>query len=122
MTETLERPAAVSVLVPSRWLRLRFWVLGLRLPEPYRPWAAQQITDPHYLRRRSVGMLGLLVFWVPALALLTAGDGSVVVLAGPVGLLLGALLQSRRHVDGVAARRWCSATRGSPPTVGWSLR
>ncbi len=92
----LVRPAAPPVIVPPRALRLRFWVLGLRLPEPYRPWAAQQITDPQYLRRRSVGMLGLLVFWVPALALLTAGDGSVFLLAGPVGVVLGALLQARR--------------------------
>ena len=65
----------MDVLVPPKKTRLRFWGFGFRLAPEYRPWVAQQITRPDYMRKRLWGLLGVQsAFVIVPQALLTIGD------------------------------------------------
>src|SRR3954464_8198349 len=52
MSQAVAKPSAVTVVVPPRGTRWRFWAIGTRVDPVYRPWVAEQITQPDYTRRR----------------------------------------------------------------------
>src|SRR3954463_1030293 len=52
MSQAVAKPSAVTVVVPPRGTRWRFWAIGTRVDPMYRPWVAEQITQPDYARRR----------------------------------------------------------------------
>jgi hypothetical protein len=85
-----------AVVVPPLRLRMSFWLISRRLSEPYRQWAATQLLDPGYRRRRAIGMFGT---WFAVVATLEIADGitsgfhwwsSIMIVAGPLfGVVVG---------------------------------
>lgn len=67
----------MTVRVPPPRTRLWFWATGTRLDPEYRPWVAQQILDPAYLRRRrwpSLAFQAALIVIPQGLLALAAGS------------------------------------------------
>ena len=61
--------AVPEIVVPPRRTRLRFWLFPYRLRPLYRPWVAQQLTAPGYLRqaqRRQQLLVACLIFFPQA--------------------------------------------------------
>lgn len=93
------------MVVPPRLIRLRFWSLGWRVEPRYRPWVAEQVTHPHFTRRKALGMTWLLLFWVPAGLLAVFGEAQWLLLIGPIAVLFGAGLQARRPLPSAQVSR-----------------
>lgn len=78
----------MSVLVPPRKERLRFWAFGLRQAPEYRPWVYEQVTSPGYAARRMRALLLLqLVCVVIPQGLFAIDEQSLVRAVLPASLL-----------------------------------
>jgi hypothetical protein len=97
---------------PPSTTRFWFWTLGRRVDPLYRPWVAEQIADPRFLRRRLGPLIAMqVVLIVIPQTLLAWSDHSRLRLLLPAGLLLvyavsaGIVLARRKPLSPSAMRR-----------------
>jgi len=100
----------VSVAVPPAGARFWFWAVGKRLDPLYRPWVAQQITDPRFLRKRAPGSLivPLVAYVVPQALFAGAAHSRLrLVAVGAVALFLvaAAVVNATRQMPAAARQR-----------------
>jgi hypothetical protein len=112
MPGAAQNPPLVHPTVPPPTARFWFWAFGRRVDPLYRPWVAQQITDPRYFRRRlgPAIVLQVVLIVIPQTLLAVSADSRVRLLF-PAGLLLfygayaGVVLAGRKPLSPGAQRR-----------------
>jgi len=98
----------MNVRVPPPRTRLWFWATGTRLDAEYRPWVAQQIVDPAYLRRRrwpSLAFQSVLIVVPQTLLALASGSRYRLLAPAAVCVVFLAVAFRRTPMSDVARHR-----------------